>query len=1202
MPVKDQSKHFGGLAGAPAPAEVQVPNSVSRHLKVGDRSFDQVVTESAKPLVDADLNLAADAQWMRSYLYQRWQVPSGFLRGTSRHDAYCDYTLGTAPSGLDDALGTAVHGDGTLLDSLVLPRLEAVVAGYPLIVEYTNTATPDYNLITLEAPTIYDGTNATVKRTDFVFLEVWKALVAPSPRASGYVEVVAVADLVAGDKITIAGTDLVAVAAAPGADEFEIGATEDITAKNIADAINDVGNSFATSVVAVASTNFVIIKSRAPGLGSAGPPPTGNSITLSVTVTTAGSLLASGATLTGGEDRPNKPATAQDKLYRHGNVQSPEDTWLDDELVDPSIDQESSQRVQIQYRIRATGASEAVNPKDHPDGFSNTVNTIYAQGGRSLPVYNGNANGDTRSYPFVPADGTSTWHETSAVAYGLTDDGLWVAGDGSEQAAQDLGSVDGYVYAIPICFVFRHNNCSDATAAIQGWDPENNANGAPVYDHVGYAGVLGTIPAGLSDRPDGEFCDVITTNNLLDLRRHVVPGHLDLKAELTYQMQSLLDGSLRTWAVDTASKQILGGNSGDVSTRFLVCNEVGRAAAVGGNTPSSGDTGRGEVVRNFDHIARRFADQPVVERVVFGFWPGDRPSAVAQGGVVAPGTENAGKYVVKAESSPGVPVDDDAWYEGDILHLDLTALNVTTLGGLFQGADGGGGSGTGLPSEVFSTFAPAGTVITDVLGVYHDDGHYTNPVDQSVQVKFIMGLGTQHVQIMLDANDLTVNGGVSGNPDYQMVGRSGGAAAGSPRRIFVEFEVTYPVGVGLTDTFQHDATPDASFYDGSAGAGPGPLVEADITQRPNDLEDLLAPRFRQGYREVQFEYVANDTDGHAALDQQPNQPVGSVNPETLVSADQWTLYFPRRVYGGKAVVVTDAVDTVDRGVDSTQTEYGSSSRKVVLNTLEPLSGAGQTLCKVQYFAQDPVPNYGVSGGGYQVGFYYRTNAPQTAGVKEGEITTSGDGVLPSTLKVEPLVYGDVWTGQRGMGSHDLGFPYSAPLDQIPVNDGSALDGDEVAGTTKEWYFSATAQVTVDDFEASTGLLTLHPYVQADVQEILTLGGETNDTKPRKDAEFRAYYPFADDTTYRPTILSEPLYGAVRHKVMVPVLCRATEDVPGVSGGLLFRKNELLLVVLTRFAELDDENNVRFTDSANRTSAAVYRTRNLLMVVGDRNCP
>jgi len=120
---------------------------------------------------------------------------------------------------------------------------------------------------------------------------------------------------------------------------------------------------------------------------------------------------------------------------------------------------------------------------------------------------------------------------------------------------------------------------------------------------------------------------------------------------------------------------------------------------------------------------------------------------------------------------------------------------------------------------------------------------------------------------------------------------------------------------------------------------------------------------------------------------------------------------------------------------------------------------------------------------------------------------------------------------------------------------------------------------------------------------LSFGGSDNEHKPRKDAEFRAYYPFADDESYRPTLFAQPLFGATRHKSFTPFLARAVEDVPGVAGGLLFRKSELLLIVLSRFAELDDDNNVRFIDpqSSNRTLAAVYRTRNLLLTVGDRTC-
>lgn len=1223
MATKDHEQFFEGIQNAPTPAANRVPNTVSRSAKTGDRAFLSVVAESGKPVLDAELNLNQDAKWMENYLLRRWHTPSGWLRGTTHFDSYCDWVLGEAPVGLtdDSAAGGHVHNDGTLLDAVVLPKLEATVAGHPVVVEFTNTETAGYNLVILEPATIYDGgIPSTVKRTDFIFLEVWRVLLAPSVRSTAQLQVVSVADLAPADTININGLPLTAVAGAPAVDEFQIGVDEATTATNIANAINDPGNSFATICTARYSTDTVFLTAVFPGVGD-GLSMTGNFITFSVTVAVVGSMVVSGATFTGGEDRPNKPADDQSKLYRHGNVLAPVGVCLDDEMVDAVIGLESSQRIQLQYRIRVTDNSEGVNYKTHPDGFSNrlagpgpSANGIFAQGGRNVPVWTGDGEGDINSYPFVPADGTSTRLQSSAAAFGFTDDGLFVAGDGSERAAQDLGCIDGFVFAIPIGFVHRHNNASDVAAVPKGFDPQNNANGAPEYDHGGYVSWWGAVPAGASDRPDGEFCNVITQNNILDLRRHVIPSGVNLAAELQYQMQSLLDGSLRTWSVDTTSKQDLGGDSGDVSTRFLVCNEIGRSNGAGGVPPLSGDTQRGPLVRNFDHIARRFGDQPVVERVVVAFWPGDRSAGPA----VAPGTVNTARYVEKIEDPgfPGVAKNADQWYEGDVLHLDLEFLNATTLGGLFDArpgaGDGGGGSGIGLPSQNFLAFAPVGTVITDVLGAWHDDGNYAIARDQTVRLGIVKGLGTTHLEVTLDANDTPMNGGVVA-ASYRVVGRDQAPGVwdtqGSARRIFLEVEITYPIGAGTTDTPDHEIVPDTAVYSDNVAVatGPGPQIENDMAQRPADFENLLAPRFRSGFREIQSEYIANDTIAHGLP--LAGTAIGTVTTEQIISRDPLTLYFPRRVWGdrvGTGLTVEDAVAVAARTVDLTTTEFGSSSRKVVLDAGTPLSGAGQTLCTVTYFAQDPVPNYGVNGGGYQIGYYFRTNAPQTAGTQEGNIASTADGVLPTTLVVEPLLAStSVWTGQRGMGSLDLAFPYAAPLDQIPIHDGTTIPAgpDFVAGTTEEWFFAATAEVAVADFNADTGLLNLHAFVQQDVQNLLTLGGPDNTELPRKDAEFRAFYPFADDTTYRPVVFGQPLYGATRHKTFTPFLARATEDVPGVNGGLLFRKSELLLVVLSRFAELDDENTVRFVDPAasNRTLAAVYRTRNLLLTVGDNTC-
>lgn len=1159
MSTKDHKNFYSGLVTSPPPNAI--PNTVSRSLKVGERAFQTIVTQSGKAVLDSEYQLMQDADQYAKSIINHFQAPSGWLRGQTRHDGYADY--GTETTTVTDDSGSTHVDAGVLVNAFVLPRLVAQVAGMPVVVEYTNTRDAGYNLITLEEPTPYDGGSPeTVKRTDFVFLEVWKALVAPSQPSKGSLVIVSNADIAAGDKITLGGFDLTAVAGAPAVDEFNVGVDADTTALVIATAINDGGGPFASFIKAKAFGPVVVLQAATPGVA-------GDAITTALTLAVGGCITVSGPHLTGGANRPNKPT--QNKLYRHGNVQSPSQVWLDDELIDPVANRETTQRVQIQYRIRSTGPAQAVNFKTNPDGFSAAtggppVQTILAWGG---------IGSDVTDYPFVKADRTSVTLNSSAVEYDVDDPGLWIAGDGSQTAAQDLNSVDGFVYAIPICFVHRHNNASSSVD--KGFNPSDNTNGAPLHDHGAYVSLAfgQVIPVALSDRPDGAFADVINQNNLLDLRRHIIFPGIDTSAELQFQIQSLLDGSLRTWSVDGADKETLGNGSGDVSTRFLVCNEIGRKIVHGG-APGEGTT-RGTFIREFDHIARRFGDQAVTERFVMSFYPGDR----SVGPPVAPGLVNTGKYVTKgANGTVGT------WGEDDILRLDLTVLDATTLGNVFQGL-GGGGTSAGAPIYVASLL-PAGAVITDVLTIRHDDGNSAHPIDQNVQVKMIWGLGTTAIDIILDENTSFADGG-AGLAGYDLV--QSAAVAASPRRILVEFELTYPIGKGTTDTVYIPLTPDAVVYNPAVrpGVGPGPMVAESAAQEPADMEVILAlpPKFREGYREIQLEYVANNTAAHGAPT--PTVPIA----DSIVSQNVNTLYFPRRVYDSRSTAVFDTLAAAAVAVDNGNTEWGSSSRMV--KTTGVISASGQVLCDITYFAQDAIPNYGADG--YQVGVYFRTHAPQTAGVSDLPPGTGEGGVLPTTLRVEPLyVAPDVWTNQVGSGSQDRGFPYLAPMDQVPINDGTVP-----ATLTREWYLCATTDVTIDDFNADTGIIALRPFVQADGQNVTSFGDPAATKKPRKDQDFRAFYPWADDTLYRPTVLSQPMFGAVRHKVLFPFLARATETIAGTDGGVLYRKDEVLLIVISRFAELDAENNVRFTDPVadNRTCAALYRTRNLLLLVGDR---
>lgn len=1074
------------------------PNSsVSRTPTPGGYSWDSVIVQTGRGVLDADFNLIHDIPDYNRILTQSRSLPSGFVRTQSVIDSFEEFVFPSAISANANILG--------------IIRQMALVAGMPVVIDLTASSAGNLNLLTLPVPTVHSGLG-DARRTDFVFLEVWRAEVAPSPRAQGTVVINTPQTILDNETVTInatavGGPSVVfrAKTSPSVATDFQIGAGSSNTASALVAAINNPSNGLYPTYLAARNSGTNTVTVTATFGGS-----TGNSVGLATSAPSHVTL--SGSTLLGGANRPNKPS--QTGIYHHGNVLSLTGDDLPDDMVDPVLNTETTQRVQTQYRFRIFSG---VNPKTQPDGFSNA--SILAQGATGAPV---------TGYKFVPADGTSTstisGKTSSAVTYGFEDAGLWVAGDGTSTAATDLGTADGFVYAVPVAMVFRRNNATGSG----GFDPFNNAQGAlPIahannYSNTNLPGGPYAVPTGASDRPDGLFADIIVPVDVMDLRRHVSPAGLDYVSEMRAQIQALLDKRMSTWQASASDFGMIGNGSGGESTSPLLCDAVGREASNGGSSPSSGDTTVGNTIRNFDHIARRFAAQSVVERVVFEVSP-----------VVA--SNPTGVLVTK---SFGVK-----WQEGDQIALDFTALNPTTL------------QNWKTPSVVsvgVDAFWPSGTLVTNVLDVYHDDGHNSTPVFQGAQLKSVEGIGTTLVNITLDANRVTVNGGGSVS-DHPMVGEDG-TDNGSARRLFVMLEVTYPTGFGLSRTPDTVVAPTASSGYPGYDQG-GPLVENDLTQRPPEMDATWRPRpkFREGFREVLLE--------------QRSAPSGTFLTDSLVTRDTNHVRTPRRVATATGLTANGGAATALLG----------SSDSLVTLTGAPV--ANQTLVAVTYYSQDPIPNAGASG--YQVGVYYRTQAPQTCGTQSGSIPTT---LLPTEITLEPLAISEkVWVGTSGKGSSELGYPYASPLDSVAM-------ADDVAGTfPKEWYFSGMLDVSLENFNASTGLIALQTHVEIDGSARMTLGSTALGRGPQRDAEFRAYYDYANYNGYKPATMAQPLVGVTRHKSFVPMLARATSDTR------LFRKGEVLLVVFSRFSALDASNGISFTDDPHiRTAAAIYRTRNLLL--------
>lgn len=137
------------------------------------------------------------------------------------------------------------------------------------------------------------------------------------------------------------------------------------------------------------------------------------------------------------ENKPN-----QDQIFRFGNVEYG-GTNLANQILDPTLLVETTQRVQLQYRIRVI---PNVTGDTYPHGFNPSIRS---QGPLSAPIASSNVS-----------------FQYQNMAEEMGDSGLWRAGipndmsvDGTKVFTKSpLGTLDGYVYAIPICFVFRRNS------------------------------------------------------------------------------------------------------------------------------------------------------------------------------------------------------------------------------------------------------------------------------------------------------------------------------------------------------------------------------------------------------------------------------------------------------------------------------------------------------------------------------------------------------------------------------------------------------------------------------------------------------------------------------------------------------------------------------------------------------------------------
>jgi len=712
--------------------------------------------------------------------------------------------------------------------------------------------------------------------------------------------------------------------------------------------------------------------------------------------------------------------SAAGRIWQEGNVGTDpaNDLVLNyaDDILDINVGAETTKRVQIQYRIRSVqGVDLFAFPYalDDPTVVANTV-----------PPAAATPNGTPTAFLYVNQSSNG-------------DPGLWIAGDGNP--ANALGTVDGFMYAIPFLAVVRRN--------ITAFNRRLNHNG-------------GVASPGPSDRPDGLFYDIFTAEDVVDLRMGVSSTGWSLPELLEKNTNFLFDNTLRTEIGDTSP---FGG--GYQGTTVLRCNEIGISMANGGDGSTTGTTGAGDLIGQFDAICRRFSDRSIFETVT----------------------------VV-------VPAPMGGWLPGSIVTVIPTALAV-------------------YPYLAFnwSSYAPADVLFMDVL-----EAQWVSPLGGATAnalpyIQSITGLGASPI------TPLTIT--IAPLP----------LPLGPPlltnEPLYVTLVVGYPMGVGLSHT------PIADYGAGSFSVN-NPLQLPLIP--PVSFNAFSSQELDYPHREVHLEYETVPLTYDFAAD--------TTGPSLI-------LYLPERAQTVIGVLINAAPVPFILDV---------SGRIITL--AGPPTNPGDNV-SISYTALRPLPQ-----NDEQLAIYFRSAVPQMA----------HNALLGASLTVTPKLTSKVlYALTTGSGSQDEGYPFPTAY----VQTGGIFPSNLIV-YSGESELSGRADVSVADFDAQTGILSLPIYIPMVANpESLTFTRGLGDI----DVEERTYFKTVP-AGYIPNAYAQDLSNPDRHKDIFPLLAELSADSP------LGYKGQLVLILLLRYALFDETNGVFFDADLNNntTSASVFRLKGHLL--------
>lgn len=833
------------------------------------------------------------------------------------------------------------------------------------------------------------------------------------------------------------------------------------------------------------------------------------------------------------------------KIYPEGNVNSLSSNYLNDNILHPDVNVETSKRVQTQYRVRVV---EGVDPSVFQESGLG-AGYVFSRGPNSTVIEAG-------SYVYTN------------MGEDLGDYGLW--------RANCRNTVDGSSYAIPMFFVVRRN--------LAPFNSQSNINGSVNFD-------LSAI------RPDEQSYLNIDIEDVIDVRRAVLVR--SSKELLEQNFDKLLNNKLRSKIGRRSDKGSQYGTALLVGDRYNGVDEL--TALVNGNVnskavPSSitlgGPTGLDASLGMPSQADLTF---PTLSEAIYYGNPAHF-SAVYSGITDFEGQPIPGTFSGLGTTEVKFVLGSDA-----VNGSDFPGLRYLITSGYLDFSAKGLSRVPDSPTAVrnFDTANPGNTIYYRAIDKF---------MNSKVLEIFDSGIdGVSNFVTMYSANDADVNQMSTGSlieyHYFKLVGTDTSEVT-VPKEIdqFLVYGVRRVVNSNGS-LHKIDHVRDRDFVNFTSDKTNLTITIDDAFRIPGGtiveivLEVVSVPDTTTLNKPDTERLGITSSDVGETLDAFRNSFVANFDSSAKgVDGFYRSILIPvGSISTPSSITLTGPDSSLIMGIASVSNLDGSKTPYCWYSPSDEVSDMDNNINSIFYFKTVPIngaTGFGSNSVTINISPSLTPNAVLyvPALIKEVQFSnrnsTSAAEVfykfrpyqtvenLPSSLKLEIINVSEyVYISNLGTGGGEQGFPYRNPLDHLPVNSSSFF--------TENLFFNLDP-LRFSNFEISSGFLKMPVIVGRYLGEEITL------LNPQSDKLGRSFYSSMSESVRYVCeslrTLSSVESGSPR-KVFIPMVGKVKSSIttPFVRG-------EFVLIVFSRALEEDTNNETGIFDGS-ETAIGVYRLFN-----------